>query len=63
MTDHKPKQKKFLTANKQEDEEFFRYKQALQEYQNTPSLAAPPKKSKFEKGSLLQKILEPLAAA
>jgi hypothetical protein len=32
VTDRVPKQKKFATINKKDDEQFFRYKQALQEY-------------------------------
>jgi hypothetical protein len=38
----------------EEDEEFFRYKQALQEYNSEPlpSLTLP-KKERYEKGSLL----------
>lgn len=29
VTNHEPKQKKFTTIKKSEDEEFFKYKQAL----------------------------------
>ena len=43
-----------MTTSKKEDEEFFRYKQALQEYNSEPlpSLTLP-KKERYEKGSLL----------
>jgi hypothetical protein len=32
VTDHQPKTKKYFTTSKKEDEEFFRYNQALHEY-------------------------------
>ena len=32
VTDHFPKTKKFATTSKKEDEQFFRYKQALADY-------------------------------
>lgn len=32
VTNHQPKAKKFLTTSAQEDENFFRYQQALKEY-------------------------------
>ena len=53
-----------MTTSKKEDEEFFRYKQALQEYNSEPlpSLTLP-KKERYEKGSLLQRVFDPLAGA
>lgn len=63
MTKHEPKEKKYMTTNRKEDEEFFRYKQALKAY-NAKSEAKPPKKDfKYEKGTLLQKIFDPMAGA
>jgi hypothetical protein len=32
VTDHKPKQKRYSTNNLKEDEQFYRYKQALTDY-------------------------------
>jgi hypothetical protein len=54
VTNHEPKTPKYMTTSKKEDEEFFRYKQALQEYNSEPlpSLTLP-KKERYEKGSLL----------
>lgn len=32
ITDHTPRQKRYHTANKKEDEDFYRYEQSLKEY-------------------------------
>lgn len=63
VTDHEPKAKKFITNNKKEDEQFYRYKQALEEYNSTIKVRESKKQLKYEKGSLLQKIFDPLAGA
>ena len=64
VTDHFPKTKKFATTSKKEDEQFFRYKQALQDY-NSEELPALPsaQRERFERGSMLQRIFDPLAGA
>lgn len=64
VTDRVPKQKKFATVNKKDDEQFFRYKQALEQYKNeapAPLVAARP--TRYERGSLLQRVFDPLAGA
>ena len=64
VTDHKPKQKKYHTTNKAEDEEFYKYSQALEEYNNTSSFVARPDKTeRFPRGSMLQKALDPFAGS
>ena len=35
VTDHTPKDKKFFTINKNEDEQFYKYKKALAEYNSS----------------------------
>jgi hypothetical protein len=54
VTDHTPKQHKFATITKKDDEQFFKYKQSLQEYKSEtlPSLN-PQKKERYGRGSLL----------
>lgn len=62
VTDHTPKDKKYFTTNAKEDEEFYRYKQSLAEYNS--SINNESKKNpfaKYEKGSLLQRIFDPFA--
>lgn len=66
VTDHKPVAKKFSTLSEEEDQEYFNYVKSLEEY-NSQS-AAPKNLSRFEsgryeRGSLLQRLLEPLADA
>lgn len=63
VTNHEPKQKKYHTTNKKEDEEFFRYKKSLEEYNKKVEPLPGTKKERYEKGSLLQRILDPLAGA
>ncbi len=64
VTDHTPKQKKFATLGKQDDENFFKYKQALQEYNSeVPKPLVTPKKERYERGTLLQRVFDPLAGA
>lgn len=64
VTDHKPKQAKYSTINNKDDEQFYKYKQSLHEYNSTP--AEPvfvPKRERYPRGSLLQKAFDPLAGA
>jgi hypothetical protein len=63
VTDHTPKDKKFFTTSKDEDEEFYRYKKSLAQYNADVKLAKTKKEFKYERGSLLQKIMDPLAGA
>ena len=37
ITNHEPKVKKYFTTNKNEDEDFYRYKKSLEEYNQTPT--------------------------
>jgi hypothetical protein len=64
VTNHEPRQKKFLTATSDEDEQFYRYKQSLAQYN---SEVVPPRIrpsfGRYERGTLLQRILDPLAGA
>ena len=64
ITDHQPKQKRYSTINSKDDEDFFRYKKALQEYNATPSLEVfYPNNDKFKRGSILQMLLDPFAGS
>lgn len=64
MTNHEPRQKKFITASQKEDEQFFRYKQALAQYNSEKLPSRSVKRSgKYERGSILQKVLDPFAGA
>jgi hypothetical protein len=68
ITNHEPRDKKFATTSQEDDQQFFNYQRSLQEYQNAPGLTAatalkPSTGGRYERGSLLQKVLEPLAAA
>lgn len=64
ITDHKKVTEKFLTHSEEEDAAFYKYKMALAAYKADkpePVVAAP--RQKFEKGSLQQRIFDPLAGA
>lgn len=65
VTDHKPTPRKVHTLGQSEDELLFKYHQELQQYNSTKSEFAKTneKKSKYERGSLLQLILDPFAGA
>jgi len=65
VTDHKPLPRKVHTLGQSEDELLFKYHQELQQYNSTKSEFAKTneKKSKYERGSLLQLILDPFAGA
>jgi hypothetical protein len=54
VTDHSPKTPKFATINSKDDEQFFRYKQSLEEYNSQPAPShIESKKERYERGSLL----------
>ena len=64
MTDHSGKQQKFATLSKKDDETFFRYKQALQEYNaEAPKPLNILRIERYERGTLLQRVFDPLAGA
>jgi len=66
ITDHKAKPAKFNTTNAKEDEQFYKYHQSLQQYNtetnNTPRISQF-ESGRFERGSLAQRVFEPLAGA
>lgn len=64
VTDHTPKKARFTTTGSKDDEQFFKYKQALDDYNSQAiSPVILPKKERYERGSVLQKIFEPLAGS
>jgi quinol monooxygenase YgiN/DNA-binding transcriptional MerR regulator len=64
VTDHKKKAEKLLTHSDEEAEAFFKYKQALNAYKaEAPKPVVAKPKRKYEKGSLAQRIFDPLADA
>ena len=66
ITDHVAKPRKFNTINAKDDEQFFNYYQSLQQY-NAEAKKAPRvsqhESGRFERGSLAQRVFEPLAGA
>lgn len=52
ITDHIKKAEKYLTFSEEEDEQFFRYSQALKNYKVSDPVKPKPAKSKYVKGSL-----------
>ena len=63
ITDHVKKAEKFLTFSEEEDEHFFKYSQALNNYKVSDFVKPKPTKGKYERGSLAQRIFDPLAGA
>jgi hypothetical protein len=65
VTDHVPKTKKYFTNSEEEDIEFYNYMKSLESYNATPNVkkAAPSYSSKYERGSFLQRMLDPLAGS
>jgi hypothetical protein len=66
VTDHKAPVKKLLTLDAEEDQEYYNYMKRLEDYNNQP--VKPERVSRFEsgryeRGSLKQKLFEPLAGA
>ena len=65
VTDHQLVPEKLLTQNEEEDLDFFEYQKSLEEY-NTGGAQSELKggrKPLYERGSLLQKMIDPLAGA
>lgn len=63
ITDHIKKTDKLLTFSEEEDEQFYKYHQSLNSYKKKTSLSTQQPKLKYEKGSLAQRIFDPLAGA
>jgi hypothetical protein len=66
ITDHKAKPGKFNTTNAKEDEQFYKYYQSLQQYNsevNNTQRISQFESGRFERGSLAQRVFEPLAGA
>ena len=66
ITDHKLKAKKLNTTNSKEDEQFYKYYKSLQEYNSkvdAPARISQYESGRFERGSLAQRVFEPLAGA
>ena len=65
VTDHEPVDPKYVTGGEAEDQDYFEYQQALDEYNSdTKSVFKfAGKKQAYSKGSLMQKIMDPLAGA
>ena len=64
-TDHVPKQKKYNTLNEEEDLQFLEHLKRVKEY-NQSSVTGKVdqfESGKYKKGSMMQRIVEPLAGA
>ena len=63
VTDHSVVEQKYLSSGDDEDEDFYNYQKSLEEYNNDVSSEAvfSNKKAIYEKGSLMQKIMDPFA--
>ena len=57
--------KKYLTSSEEEDQDFYEYEQSVAEYNQTGTgkSVEGAGSGKYERGSLLQKILDPFAGA
>lgn len=65
VTDHQPVAQKYLTSNEDEDQDFYDYEKSVAEYNQagTGSKVQGAGQSKYQRGSLLQKIHDPFAGA
>jgi DUF2075 family protein len=65
VTDHQPIDAKYTTDNEEEDADFYEYQKSLEEYNsdNTATKVFGARNSKYERGSLLQRIIDPFAGA
>jgi hypothetical protein len=63
VTDHSEPENKSLSMGEEEDEDFYNYQKSLEEYNNDTSSEAvfTSKKAIYEKGSLMQRIMDPFA--
>ena len=66
VTDHKLVPEKLNTQNEDEDLDFYEYQKSLQEYNSSGSAESKvggASRPRFERGSILQRIIDPLAGA
>ena len=66
VTDHKHKAAKLTTLSEEEDLEYYNYIKNLQEYNKQPmkgDRVSQFESGRYERGSLKQRIFEPLAGA
>lgn len=63
VTDHQPVDPKYVTAGEEEDQDYFEYQQSLDAYNADTKKVFKHvgKKQNYKKGSLMQKIMDPLA--
>jgi len=65
VTENKPVDEKYNTNTEEEDMDFYEYQKSIDEYNkdDDDTKILIPVKGKYEQGSLLQKVHEPLAGA
>ena len=65
VTDHQPVAKKYVTLSEEEDQEYYNYLRQLEDYNAQPSSTRVSRyeSGRYERGSLKQRIFEPLAGA
>ena len=67
VTDHVPKAKQFSTTSDEDDEQYYNYVKSLQDYnkrfESKGKSLNTMESGKYERGSLLQRMLEPLAGS
>lgn len=66
VTDHKHKAAKYSTLSAEEDLEYYNYTKAVEDYNKQSMRSERPgrfESGRFERGSLKQRIFEPLADA
>ena len=63
VTDHTTNGPKYTTAGEDEDNEYFEYQKSIDEYNNSNAKQTTfgAKRSVYERGSLMQKIMDPFA--
>lgn len=62
VTNHELIPKKYTTSNEEEDQDFFNYQQSIEEYNksnSTNNRVFGSRKSDYERGSLLQRAVDP----
>lgn len=67
VTDHTPKVKQFLTTSEEEDQQYYNYMKSLSDYNKKLGHEGKPlnqmESGKYERGSMMQRVFEPLAGA
>ena len=64
VTDHTPVEPKYVTNSEADDADFYNYAQAVEEYNsNTSGTFRSTTAPRYERGSLLQRALDPFAGA